>query len=126
MAGLVRFWGGGLVWLFLRVVIIGRERTGRWLWLLLLLLLRLLVALVGRHDCGVGKSLLLIKLIGLGISGMVWLGLLLPRGIRGRIEVSHKEGLDDEGEIWRRRRRVKGREAPLEERRKQRRRYGLK
>jgi hypothetical protein len=23
---------------------------------------------------------------------MVWLRLLLPRGIRGRIEVSHKEG----------------------------------
>ena len=67
----------------------------------------------------------MIKLIGLGISGVVWLRLLLSRGIRGRVEVSH-EGLDDEGEIWRRRRRVKGREAPLEERRRQRRRYGLK
>lgn len=50
---------------------------------------------------------MLIKLIGLGISWVVWLGLLLPRGIRGRIEVSHKEGMDDQGEIWRRRRRVK-------------------
>ena len=67
----------------------------------------------------------MIKLIGLRIPWVVRLGLLLPRGIRGRIEVSHG-GMDDEGEIWRRRRRVKGREAPLEERRRQRRRYGLK
>ena len=127
MARLVGFWGGGLVWLFLGMFVIGGERARRSVGLLLLLLLLvLLVVLLGGHDCGVGEVWLLIKLIGLRISGMVRLGLLLPRGIRGRIEVSHKEGLDDEGEIWRRRRRVKGREAPLEERRKQRRRYGLK
>ena len=125
MARLVGFWGGGLVRLLLLGVFVirGEGARGR---LLLRLLLRLLVVLVGGHDCGIGKVGVLIELIGLGIPGMVGLGLLLPRGIRGRIEVSHKEGLDDEGEIWRRRRRVKGREAPLEERRKQRRRYGLK
>ena len=125
MPRLVGLWGGRLVRLLLGMVVIWGERARGGLGLLSGLL-RLLLGLVGCHDCGVGEVRGLIKLIGLGIPWMVRLGLVLPRGIRGRIEVSHKEGLDDEEEIWRRRRRVKGREAPLEERRKQRRRYGLK
>lgn len=51
MARLVGLWSGGLVWLFLRMFLIWRERArgglGRLLWLLLVL--------VGWHDCGVGK-----------------------------------------------------------------------
>jgi hypothetical protein len=125
MAGLVGFWGRGLVWLFLGMVVIRRERARGGLGLRWLLLLLLLLVLVGCHDCGVGEGCGLIKLIGLRVSRMVGLRLLLPRGIRGGVEVSHEGGMDDEGEIWRRRR-VRGREAPPEERRKQRRRYGLK
>ena len=104
MAGLVGFWGRGLVWLLLGMVVIRRERArgGLGLWWLLLLLL--LLVLLGCHDCGVGEGCGLIKLIGLGVSRMVGLRLLLPRGIRGRVEVSHEGGMDDEGEIWRRRR----------------------